>query len=69
MPMLDGWEFLELLRACLPDKKPAIYLLTSSVSKCDREKAQAHDLVIDLVIEPLRADKLETCRLKALRRG
>lgn len=55
LPFMDGWEFLERL-----PQRPAvrIYILSSSVSEEDRDKAIRHPRIQDFMIKPLTIEKL-----------
>lgn len=60
MPVMDGWEFLKeytLLDATM-EKKIPIYLVTSSISPHDIERAKTIRLVADFLIKPLTRDKV-----------
>ena len=55
MPVMNGWEFLELFEK-LEEKiknRIKIYILSSSVDKRDMEKAQANKNVVYYLIKPL----------------
>ena len=52
MPILDGWEVLDEL-AKRERKRMAIFVVTSSIDPSDREKANNHPLVYDLIEKPL----------------
>jgi CheY-like chemotaxis protein len=60
MPVADGWEFLEefdLLGNSLA-KKIDLYLVSSSISPYDIEKAKNFCMVKDFLIKPLEKEKL-----------
>lgn len=59
LPTMDGWEFLSQLEVRLPEQKICIYLLSSSVSQIDQQKAAVHPLLTGFLMKPLNAAKLE----------
>ncbi len=59
LPAMDGWEFLSQLEVRLPVQEICIYLLSSSVSQKDRQKAADHPLLSGFLIKPLSAAQLD----------
>lgn len=60
MPLMSGWEFLveyEHLFKNQTDVK--IYILTSSVSRADMDKAAKNECVEDFITKPLTSDVIE----------
>lgn len=60
MPVMDGWMFLEdykELAPKLPGKIP-LYLVSSTISPHDIERAKNNGLVTDLIIKPIRKEKI-----------
>lgn len=55
MPGMNGWEFLEEIKA--RDLHPEIIVLTSSTSKCDLEKSKQYPFVIKYMVKPLTKEK------------
>ena len=60
MPIMDGWEFLEEYVMLSPklDKTITIYIISSSISPYDIEKAKNISLVTDFIIKPISKEKL-----------
>ncbi len=59
MPKMSGWDFLdEMLEKDLNYK---VYILTSSVSTFDYEKATAYKNVVECLEKPVKKDKLMQC--------
>lgn len=59
MPVMDGWKFLDeyiLLRNKIK-KKITIYIISSSISPYDIERAKNISLVSDFIVKPLSKDK------------
>ncbi|MEI8278227.1 MAG: response regulator [Bacteroidota bacterium] len=59
MPYMDGWEFLdkyETIRSGFP-KKIIIYMVSSSISEEETNKAKAYTDVKDFLIKPVPKDK------------
>lgn len=59
MPILDGWEVLDEL-AKRERKRMAIFVVTSSIDPSDREKANNHPLVYDLIEKPLDENNIKS---------
>ena len=55
MPVMGGWEFLEKYLLLLPriPKKITIYVVSSSISYYDVEKARSITEVTDYIIKPI----------------
>ncbi|MEO8515853.1 MAG: response regulator [Flavobacterium sp.] len=55
MPVMDGWEFLEEYALLKPkiDKRITIYIITSSVSPEDIQRAKNNKEVTDYIIKPI----------------
>ncbi len=60
MPVMDGWKFLEAFLLLEPkiEKKIPIYLVTSSISPHDIERAKNISVVSDFIIKPLAREKV-----------
>lgn len=56
----DGWDFLEHFSEAFEDKQQnlQLYLLTSSISKKDIEKATAYKMVEGFISKPLTKEKI-----------
>lgn len=64
LPYMDGWEFLTHLNERLPDHGTCIYILSSSVSEDDQEKARTHPSIAGFLVKPLTLDKLDQLEQK-----
>lgn len=55
MPVMDGWSVLEEIQAILPFMKkiPSIYILSSSISPFEVERAHKISCVKDYLVKPL----------------
>jgi CheY-like chemotaxis protein len=60
MPVMDGWEFLEEYRVLSPKlgRKIAIYIISSSISPYDIDRAKSISFVTDFIIKPVSKEKL-----------
>ncbi|CAM4173072.1 response regulator [Gillisia limnaea] len=60
MPGMDGWEFLSKLKEHRPQlgSETSIYIVTSSISFSDRDKAEAIPEVSGFISKPLSVAKL-----------
>jgi CheY-like chemotaxis protein len=66
MPIMNGWEFLDVLKEKGFEDLPRIYMLTSSISPDDIEKSQAHPMVENYITKPLNLQRLEDLKNKLL---
>ncbi|WP_333600188.1 response regulator [Flavobacterium sp.] len=59
MPILDGWGFLEEYIQLKPKfgKKITLYIISSSVSPRDHERAKTYSDVSDFIIKPMSKEK------------
>lgn len=65
MPMVSGWDFLEVLKGKNYSKEIYIVILTSSIDLSDHIKAKSYKIVIDFVEKIL---TLDAClRLKQMK--
>lgn len=62
MPEMNGWEFLEGLSKIDLLSHIEVIMLTSSVDKSDRIRAQKNPFVVDYLTKPLNSDTLEILR-------
>jgi CheY-like chemotaxis protein len=60
MPVMDGWEFLEEYRVLSPKlgRKITIYIISSSISPYDIDRAKSISFVTDFIIKPVSKEKL-----------
>ncbi|MCX6351318.1 MAG: response regulator [Bacteroidetes bacterium] len=60
MPVMDGWEFLDEFKDIYPSlgKNIMLYIVSSSISPHDLERAKSISVVTDFCIKPLAADKV-----------
>jgi CheY-like chemotaxis protein len=61
MPIMNGWEFLEMYNRLNidPARKSKIYIISSSVFSNDINKAKSYPLVKDFISKPLNVDKIK----------
>ncbi|MGY5851113.1 response regulator [Salegentibacter sp. F14] len=52
MPVFNGWDFLECIEG-LNDQRISVFILTSSVSNADKDKAESYKSVKDFIVKPL----------------
>jgi CheY-like chemotaxis protein len=55
MPFMDGWEIIQHLEKLIPKRvwNPSVYIVTSSISKTDKEKSKKHFLLKDFLNKPI----------------
>jgi CheY-like chemotaxis protein len=58
MPVIDGWGFLNEYVSLNMKKKIPIYLVSSSISPHDIERAKNMPIVTDFLIKPLMKEKV-----------
>jgi CheY-like chemotaxis protein len=59
MPVLDGWQFLEILDKYTFKKDLKIYVVSSSIDKNEIEKAKTFNFVKNFISKPISVDFLE----------
>ncbi len=59
MPRMNGWDFIHHLEASGPGEEIYIIMVTSSINKADREKAEQFDRIVHFVEKPL---SIEMCK-------
>ncbi|MBN9285761.1 MULTISPECIES: response regulator [Flavobacterium] len=66
MPEMDAWAFMNELRRIdfKFEKKPAIYIASSSIANEDREKANSFPEIIGYLCKPIDRDILERIDLE-----
>lgn len=60
MPVMDGWEFLEVFQKMsdAAHRHCRVFMLTSSIDSHDMEKSKRYQSVYDFISKPLTAEKL-----------
>ena len=58
MPEMNGWEFLDQLQKHVNFSDIKVVIVTSSLSKSDKDKSLEYPLVIDYWEKPMAADQL-----------
>jgi len=58
MPVMDGWEFLNEYLSLNMEKHIPIYLVSSSISPYDVERAESIPVVTDFITKPLTKEKV-----------
>lgn len=59
MPIWDGWDFLdEIVKLELQDTFD-VYMVSSSTSLCDKEKAESYPLIKGFLTKPLEIEALK----------
>jgi len=60
MPVMTGWEFLAEYEALFQNQEEvSIYILSSSVSKSDTERAAQNPNVVDFISKPITPPEVE----------
>lgn len=60
MPVMNGWEFLDVFQPLKPNlvKDIRIYLVTSSMNDEDKDFSRRYNCVQDYIVKPLARDKI-----------
>ena len=53
MPVMNGWEFLNLIQKTNGINSIQVAVITSSIDPADQEKARSYSCVIDLIKKPV----------------
>ncbi|MFN3942345.1 MAG: response regulator [Flavobacterium sp.] len=66
MPLMDGWEFMEMFDLWKhPEKNNIqIYIVSSSIAKEDIEKSNTYSSIVDYITKPISLASLEKILLK-----
>ncbi|MDO7174009.1 response regulator [Mariniflexile sp. AS56] len=59
MPIWDGWQFLDAFKEIPTKQKINIYILTSSDSQKDMERAEQYNMNSNYIVKPVSLDKLK----------
>jgi len=64
MPVMDGWEFLEIFLEKYPEfaKKTKVFVVTSSINPADKERSKTEDAVLGFLAKPLDGEQIEILR-------
>lgn len=62
MPLMDGWDFLDVFEELHKSlkKKIRIYIVTSSVDERDKQRSQAYSTVSGFISKPLSPEVIRT---------
>nr|WP_314898140.1 response regulator [uncultured Flavobacterium sp.] len=66
MPVMNGWDLLEVIHQDGFEKEVHVVMVTSSVDASDKEKAFSYSKVIDFVEKPLDEQVLQRLKLRFL---
>ena len=58
MPIMDGWQFLEAFKELNLVKTIPLFIVSSSISSVDINKAEQHNLVKGYICKPIDGKKL-----------
>ena len=60
MPVMDGWDFLDKVAEELPSTELAVIIVTSSIDKSDKVKANTYSVIKEFVEKPLTVNKVKS---------
>jgi CheY-like chemotaxis protein len=58
MPIMDGWEFLDILSSLPLEREIPVYIVTSSIDPNDLEKADSYKMIKGYMMKPVTPGKL-----------
>jgi CheY-like chemotaxis protein len=66
MPLMDGWEFMNVYKEVkkLLTKDIKIYMASSSIDDRDKAKAESIQDIDDFIVKPIEEEKLKELLLK-----
>jgi CheY-like chemotaxis protein len=61
MPVMDGWEFIEIYQTLIPGfiREPKLYVLSSTLDPSDLSRAGEYRFVKGIISKPLKKSDLE----------
>ncbi|MBT0606699.1 response regulator [Aequorivita echinoideorum] len=62
MPIMDGWQFLDVFTQIEIEKKIVIYIVSSSIDPKDFDRAKHYDSVSNFVVKPISIDVLKNLK-------
>ena len=54
MPVMNGWELLDVLKECAFKERIHVVMVTSSINEADRTKAASYEQVYDYLTKPIK---------------
>jgi len=66
MPILDGWQVLKYLNSFQHKEFIQVIIISSSVDKADRKKAELYQFVIDFIEKPITLNYLMSLKDKVI---
>ncbi|RYG21253.1 MAG: response regulator [Chitinophagaceae bacterium] len=54
MPVMNGWELLDILKDCEFKDQIHVVMVTSSINEADRSKARSYEQVYDYLTKPIK---------------
>jgi CheY-like chemotaxis protein len=59
MPVMDGWEFLNSYQKVKFAKKISLYIVTSSISPYEVDRAKHIEVVTEFIVKPIAKEKFK----------
>ncbi|SFD13609.1 response regulator [Algibacter pectinivorans] len=59
MPIWDGWQFLDAFKTIPIEQKIQIFIVTSSDSEADKERAKQYNINSNYIVKPITLEKLK----------
>lgn len=65
MPEMNGWQLMDALKEKNYNNQVHIVMVTSSVDRADREKANLYSMVMDVVEKPISEEDCKKIKIKS----
>ncbi|MEX2514171.1 MAG: response regulator [Cyclobacteriaceae bacterium] len=67
MPIMNGWQFLDMISQVELPESIKIYVVSSSINQEEVDKANAYGIVTDYITKPLTLEKIKTLKMEILK--
>lgn len=66
MPIMNGWQFLDLISAAKFTHPVKIFVISSSINQDEMDRAKTYALVVDYITKPMTLDKFKDLKKRIL---
>lgn len=66
MPIMNGWQFLDLISAAKFTHPVKIFVISSSINQDEMDRANTYPLVVDYITKPMTLDKFKNLKVRIL---
>ncbi len=64
MPEVDGWDFLDKAKDVFDESNFLVFIVSSSINKFDKLKAETYPMVVSYLEKPIFEDKIQLIKEK-----